>query len=254
MRKLTKAIALLALSQSLWAEPKLSLNGEPFPGRIEWSSSGPWIEIEALAHQAGWARHPAYSGWCYRRHDEGEACPSKDLIGKGQIFLEGERVDSRVVDGRTLVSLETAKRLFQLDVTSSSSTDWALKLPPGPGGSELPVQPPSTQTCNLDGKLKAGKVHVALFYTQWCPSCWKYFPTLETLARTHPEVELVEMDIGEFGSPMCQQYSIRATPWLRILDDRGQTTADGNAAESWLQEKYGVTMPTSLKCVGAPGR
>lgn len=241
------------LSGLAYAEPKVTINGQPFPGKVEWVSGKAWIEIEALAHQAGWARHPAYSGWCYRPKDEGEACPTKDLIGKGQIFLQGERVENRTVDGVRLVALETVQRLTSIPV-SASGQDLNLKLEaPAPANSALPTQPPHSQSYSLQGKLKPGKTHIAVFYTQWCPACWKYFPTLEALARNHPEIELVEMDIGEFGSPMCQQYSIRATPWVRIFDDQGQMTADGSAAENWIQEKYGVVMPTTLKCVGAPG-
>lgn len=247
MRRLLFALALFGTA---WSQPNVTVGGAPFLGKVEWSGDRPWIEIEALAHRAGWARHPAYSGWCYRRQDEGEACPTKDLIGKGQTFLQGERVETREVDGVKLVSLETVRRLFELQI----SPTWDIDLPEAaPANPLLPVQPPHTAAVSLAGHLKPGKVHVGVFYTQWCPACWKYFPTLEKMARQHPEIELVELDIGEFGSPMCQQNGIRATPWVKIFNDQGQVTADGNAAEAWLKEKYTVTMPTTLKCVGAPG-
>jgi thiol-disulfide isomerase/thioredoxin len=254
MRKVNVLLSLLLLSQAISAQPPVTVQGQPFGGRVQGPLSDPWIEMEALAHRAGWARHPAYSGWCYREHDEGEICPSKDLIGKGQTFLQGERVESRTFEGVTMVSLQAVKRLFGLEATLTSS-GWDLKLePPAPANPVLPTQPPGSAACSLENSLRPSKIHVALFFTQWCPSCWKYFPTLERLARSHPDVELVEMDIGEFGSPMCQQYGIRATPWVRLLDDQGQTLADGSAAESWLKERFGVSMPTPLKCVGAPGK
>lgn len=252
MRKL---LLILACSLPGWTESaRLTLNHQPFPGQVQVLEGKIWVEIAPLARAMGWVRHPAYSGWCYARQAEGEVCLVKDLIGKGQTFLEGERVPTRVEEGRTLVPLEDCIRLFQLNPDRA-----ATSIDLSPPGSQaynptLPLSPPLGQTVSLAGKLQPGKTHVAVFYTQWCPACWRYFPVLEELQRSHPEVELIEMDIDQFGSPMCKQFSIRATPWVRLFNDEGQEIADNKAAEAWLREKYGATMPTPFKCVGAPGR
>ena len=254
--KIFLALLRCLLSRPGFAQPLLEIDHKVFQGGLKLAGRVPslWVELGPLTQQLGWARHPGYSGWCLTRLPETQDCVVKSLLGPDKVYWEGQLLATQKFDGKLFVSLnDLAKRTgWSFD---RQGDRWSVQA----GVSLAPVRPllaPARgQVINLKTYPVPPSGHLlVIFYTQYCPSCWKYFPVVENLHRNHPELELLECDIEDFGSPMSEQFGVRATPWLRIYDEQNQLSADGAAAEEWLERNYGVTMPTQLKCVGAPKR
>jgi hypothetical protein len=49
-----------------------------------------------------------------------------------------------------------------------------------------------------------------------------------------PDMQVLFMDIGDWNTPVTQQYGISFVPYLQIYDKSGRLVADGKAARSWL--------------------
>jgi thiol-disulfide isomerase/thioredoxin len=248
-------LVVLGPAHSAGGDFKIRFNEQEFPGSAllvqDKHKQTRWIEFEPLAQKIGWARHPGHGGWCLRRTKEADGCNLGDLLAVDRVFLEGKPIPTRRIQGRLYLDLAELCRnqAWELQLKGDS----AQIVAPGStlGTLTLPPRPTPGKPFTVDSYTGKGPV-LLFFYTQWCPSCWKYFPVIEELARQHSEIQLVECDIDDFGSPLCKEFKVNATPWLCLYDSQGQLTANGDKAEAWVKEHYQVSMPTALKCMGAP--
>lgn len=233
----------------------LTVDQRPFPGVVSGQSDGMMVELRPLMAALNLEGHRAYGGWCLSREPESD-CLSKQLVGPGRVYFEGKPVRAEVdKQGRTLVSLSNLAGLL------------GLKLEPRAGGMELATQAPPTYAglpdepnvanpgaeVALERLLSPGKTSVVVFYLDWCPACWKVVPSLEQLAREHPELHLSEVNIGDWNRPVALQHKVRSTPTVLVFDAAGQPIADLNESLSWLERQFGWKAPTKLRCTGTPG-
>jgi hypothetical protein len=49
-----------------------------------------------------------------------------------------------------------------------------------------------------------------------------------------PDMQVLFMDIGDWNTPVTQQYGINYVPYLKIYDKSGNLVADGKPAREWL--------------------
>ena len=90
---------------------------------------------------------------------------------------------------------------------------------------------------DLKAHLAAGKINVIHFYADWCPACRNWKPTLDAINAQFPDMRVLFVNIGEFDSPVAQQYGITSVPQFQIVSKRGQLLARGKAAEGWLRKE-----------------
>ena len=105
----------------------------------------------------------------------------------------------------------------------------------------------------LEQLVTGGKTNVVVFYLDWCPACWQVIPSLEGLARSHPELHLSEVNIGDWDRPVALQHKVRSTPTVLVFDAQGQPVGDLDSSLHWLEQHYGWKAPTKIRCTGTPG-
>ena len=59
---------------------------------------------------------------------------------------------------------------------------------------------------------------------------------MAALAEQHPEVKLRRVDIGDWHSPVAQQYGIRQLPTLWLYEDGELVSKDSRAVAARLQK------------------
>lgn len=246
------------LSVTVAAE-QVTVGGRPLAGLVDGEGSATMAELQPLVLALDLPHHPAYSGWCVTRQLDGDVCPAKELAGPDQVIVEGRPVPTRRKDGKLLVNVAKFAELLKLTVTNPRSgvIDLAVEpAPPAPVAGYKPIiragQP--GESVELARLLVPGRTNVVLYYTDWCPACWKFWPFLEELNRSRPDVAVVAVDIADFKSAVARQYQVRMTPSLAVFDGSGQRIAEGVEAERWVARTYGVKIPTALKCVGSPDK
>lgn len=241
------------------AAEQVTVDGRPLTGVVEGSGSATMAELASLLVALDLPHHPAYGGWCVTRKLDGEDCPAKELAGPDQVIVEGRPVPTRRLEGKLLVNVARFAELLKLSVTHPRADviDLALDaVPPAPVAGYKPIVRAGTpgESVDLARLLVPGRANVVLFYTDWCPACWKFWPFLESLNRTRPDLAVVAVDIADFKSAVARQYQVRMTPMLAVYDGTGQRLAEGVEADRWLARTYDVRMPTALKCVGSPDK
>lgn len=83
---------------------------------------------------------------------------------------------------------------------------------------------------NIQEHLVAGKINVIDFYSDWCGPCREIAPYLEELNSSREDLVVLKINIGEWGSPVCEQYKIDSVPSFRIYDEKGNLTHEGEDA------------------------
>jgi thiol-disulfide isomerase/thioredoxin len=86
--------------------------------------------------------------------------------------------------------------------------------------------------------LVPGKTTIVDLFSVYCGWCVKYAPKLAELAKSRPDVAVVEFDINrsdikriDTGSPFGKQYNVRGVPQLKAFGPDGQLIAEGSAVE-----------------------
>jgi len=51
-----------------------------------------------------------------------------------------------------------------------------------------------------------------------------------------PDMQVIFMNIGDWNTPVTQQYGVTSVPHLKIYDKDGNLVAEGRAARAWLQQ------------------
>ena len=83
---------------------------------------------------------------------------------------------------------------------------------------------------NLAGLLSTNQVTVVDFHAEWCGPCKATAPYLHALAKTDPQVRLVQVDIVNWESEVAKQFSLKAIPHIRVyLPDGTQVGKSGSS-------------------------
>lgn len=82
-----------------------------------------------------------------------------------------------------------------------------------------------------------GYLNIFMFTNPYCGSCKLQKPKMVDLARTHPKILLVELDINrpdyegeDWYSPLARQYGIDRTPFFLIYNPKGELDSKGRDA------------------------
>ena len=86
--------------------------------------------------------------------------------------------------------------------------------------------------------LNNGRVSIAYFYADWCPSCRGLSPVLAKIGRDVPDMQVLFLNIGDWNTPITNRYNITYVPYLRIYDKNGALIAEGREANAWLQREF----------------
>lgn len=95
------------------------------------------------------------------------------------------------------------------------------------------------QDADYRNYLTQGRVSIVYFYANWCPACRKITPLMEDVNKSVPEMQVLFMDIGDWGTPVAQQHGVTFVPYLKIYDKHGSLVADGKSARAWLAQATG---------------
>ena len=74
---------------------------------------------------------------------------------------------------------------------------------------------------DINQHLALGNVTVVEFYADWCGPCRLLSPSLEQMASSDPEVALRKIDIVRWGTPVSQQFNVRAVPQVNVYNRAG---------------------------------
>jgi endonuclease YncB( thermonuclease family)/thiol-disulfide isomerase/thioredoxin len=118
---------------------------------------------------------------------------------------------------------------------SSNSLPGTANSPAMPKPTAKPFNSPG-QDADFRAYLNQGRVSIVYFYANWCPACRKITPLMEELNQRIPDMQVVFMDIGDWGTPVAQKHGVSFVPYLKIYDKNGSMVADGKSARAWLAE------------------
>lgn len=115
--------------------------------------------------------------------------------------------------------------------------------PSGDGKHKSSLPKPSGRPLNTPGLdynfqsyLNQGRVSIVYFYADWCPACRQMNPMMDEINRQIPDMQVLFMNIGEWNTPVAQQYGVSYVPYLMIYDKSGSLVASGRDARGWLLE------------------
>lgn len=71
---------------------------------------------------------------------------------------------------------------------------------------------------DLATHVQAGHWTFVDFYADWCGPCKTIAPMLEKLAQKDPNVQILKVNIGNWGSPVVKRFQINSVPSFWIFD------------------------------------
>lgn len=83
-----------------------------------------------------------------------------------------------------------------------------------------------------------GKITIVDFYADWCRPCQHIGPVLEQRVNKDADLILRKINIVDWHSPVCQQYGIRAVPYIQVYDRPGNKVGELTGFNSVLFESY----------------
>lgn len=102
---------------------------------------------------------------------------------------------------------------------------------------------PSAKPLNTPGEdldfrayLNQGRFSIVYFYADWCPTCRQLSPAMDAINARMSDMQVLFMNIGDWNTPITQQYGINFVPYLKIYDKSGNLIVEGHAARSWLEQ------------------
>ena len=108
-----------------------------------------------------------------------------------------------------------------------------LRMPGAAGGSKVIKK--GSGRLDLKSVLVPGKITMVDFYADWCGPCKRLGPILTDLAKADPDVYLIKVDIGDFESPVADQFALRGIPHVRVYGRDGQQVGAGSSMESTIR-------------------
>ena len=113
----------------------------------------------------------------------------------------------------------------------------------GDGKQKASLPKPSGRPLNTPGLdynfqpyLSQGRVTIVYFYADWCPACRQLNPMMDEINKHIPDMQVMFMNIGEWNTPVAQQYGVSYVPYLMIYDKSGSLVVSGKEARGWLLE------------------
>ena len=91
--------------------------------------------------------------------------------------------------------------------TTLSNSSWAFFFKKHKAGDKQNVQ--------IEQKNKEKKIILAEIYASWCPGCKNIQPTLDSLVKNFPQIELVQLDVS---TPSKAEASQKLAKDLMIID------------------------------------
>lgn len=70
---------------------------------------------------------------------------------------------------------------------------------------------PTVSKSEFDEKLQSSKRLVLKFTAVWCGPCRSFTPIVEAVAKNHPDIEFVEVDVDK-APELAAQWGIRSIP------------------------------------------
>ena len=108
----------------------------------------------------------------------------------------------------------------------------------------IPLAKPTGKPFNTPGQdadfvsyLDQGRVSVVYFYADWCPACRKLSPVMDQINAVVPDMQVLFMNIEDWGTPVARQYGISFVPYLKVYDKSGKLVAEGKNARAWLEQQ-----------------
>lgn len=100
--------------------------------------------------------------------------------------------------------------------------------------SQKPLNTPG-EDFDFRPRLSNGRFSVVTFYADWCPACRSWSPVLDAVNRHFPDMQVLFMDIEDWGSLVAEKYEVEAIPYFMIYDQSGRLFARGREAQAWLR-------------------
>ena len=69
----------------------------------------------------------------------------------------------------------------------------------------------------------------------WCPPCKRIAPFFDTLAKAHPNVSFVKIDVDVLGNK-AEEYNISSVPTFIFVKDQNEVNKFSGASENDLKE------------------
>lgn len=82
--------------------------------------------------------------------------------------------------------------------------------------------------------LGQGRTTVVYFYADWCPACRSISPLMKSVNRTYDDMEVLALDIAEWGSPIAAVNGVNFVPYMQVYDKSGALVAEGKPATEWV--------------------
>ena len=100
-----------------------------------------------------------------------------------------------------------------------------------------------SDTGEFDGLIRSSPKPVLVdFFATWCGPCVRIAPVLDALAKEHPQVEFVKVDVDE-AQELAQAQGIRAMPTFKMFKGGAEVGmvrgADEGAIRDLLVEMSG---------------
>lgn len=112
-----------------------------------------------------------------------------------------------------------------------------------PGGGAAPLAPKQQlrwplnrpgENLDLSPYLGCGRTTLVYFYADWCPACRKTSPGMRAINLLYDDLEVIALDIREWGSHIALRSGVKFIPYLEIYDESGELFAAGNPAADWI--------------------
>jgi len=107
----------------------------------------------------------------------------------------------------------------------------------GRGSSPKPSLKPLNrpgQDADFTSYFTPERISIVYFYADWCPACRNLNPVMDAINAQVPDMQVLFMNIGDWNTPVTQQYGITSVPHLKIYDKGGNLLAEGRSAKEWL--------------------
>ncbi len=130
-------------------------------------------------------------------------------------------------------TLGTEDLLFARRSPVGSSTGGTSARVTIPKPTAKPLNTPG-QDLDFRSYLTQGRISIVYFYADWCPACRGLNPAMDVINAKVPDMQVLFMNIGDWGTPITRLYGITSVPHLKIFDKNGSLVAEGKTARDWL--------------------
>lgn len=91
------------------------------------------------------------------------------------------------------------------------------------------------QSIDISPLVGNGSITIIDFYADWCGPCKSAEPHLKKLAKDS-RVNLIQIDIVNWETPVVKQYGLRSIPNMRVFDANGKQIGDATHSVSQIKK------------------